>query len=45
MRAVFGPPVAVRMERREAQHPAGRPRKPVGIAVRAPGGGPRKPAS
>ena len=33
-----------RMERREAQHPGGRPRKPAVVAVRAPGSGPRKPA-
>lgn len=31
------------MERREAQHPGGRPRKPAAVAVRAPGGGPRNP--
>jgi len=32
------------MERREAQHPGGRPRKPAAVAVRAPGGGLRNPA-
>src|SRR6185312_5509491 len=32
------------VERREAQHPGGRPRKPAAVAVRAPGGGLRNPA-